>query len=56
MKRLKAAVSSSHPLVHLETGLSELVANLYTRLFTLTLRKIEALLIASLGAPFQSAA
>jgi hypothetical protein len=56
MKRLKAAVTEDHPLLHLERGLGELSTNLYTRLFTTTLRKIESLLIASLGVPFQTEA
>ncbi len=56
MKRLKSAVSGDHPLLHMEKGLGELATTLYTRLFTVTLRKIESLLIASLGSPFQSAA
>jgi len=43
-------------LLHMERGLGELATTLYTRLFTVTLRKIESLLIASLGAPFQTAA
>ncbi len=55
-KRLRSEVNEDHPLAHFERSLCKLATNLYTRLFTFMLRKIESLLIRSLGTPYQSEA
>lgn len=52
-KRLLAAVGPQHPLNAFDANLCKLIVSLYTRLFTSTLRRIEQLLVESLGAPYE---
>ncbi len=52
-KRLLSAVGPQHPLNAFDGNLCKLIVSLYTRLFTGTLRRIEQLLVDSLGAPFE---
>ena len=51
-KRL--SVEASHPLIQFEHSLQELIVNLVTRIFTNTLKRIEALLVQSLQTRYQA--
>ncbi len=52
-RRASAPVDDGHALNAFDRNLVKLVLTLYTRLFTCTLRRIEQLLIESLGAPYE---